>query len=589
MRPAQNRGDKMPGFRSFLIAAILLGGSLTGAPTQAAETALTHADQGRFWTGIRRHEYYTEDQGSRIMPLAWMRALRLPDGEGFLHDALARYGYLPYEAASAPDLPLGFTVAEYQGQASVGMTCAACHTRQLYIGSEALRIDGGPALADMQSFLADLDTAASAVVNDQAAFDAFAAEVLGADAGDGAKSKLRSDFTLWHYRYHTLIERSLPDPAWGPGRLDAVTMIFNRIAGLDIGEPPDYVIPENIFRADTPTRYPFLWNAAKQDFTQWPGFLKNGNDILGLVRNLGEVYGVFAEFHPQKQDGLFQLNRDYLAVNSANFDGLNHLEKLIKQIGPPKWPWEVDQSLANQGKTIFDRETGDGGCVDCHGIQTGAFRSFTHRTWKTPIQKVGTDTRECEIFRRKIPNTGVMEGADVPFITGGYIGREEDPVTLLAATILGAITQHTLSQSPILSAIEGELAEIPTPPVFRHLEDAFQTPVIPLADIPDTGCAYESRVLQGIWATAPYLHNGSVQSLAELLKPAAERKPSFPLGPDYDIEAIGLAEDQPRTDYVLHTTDCNDAGSGNSRCGHEYGIDLSDDEKKALLEYLKTL
>ncbi|MGB8900889.1 MAG: hypothetical protein WCC90_17330, partial [Methylocella sp.] len=41
------------------------------------------------------------------------------------------------------------------------------------------------------------------------------------------------------------------------------------------------------------TRYPFLWNAARQDKTQWPGFAKNGIDLLGLARNLGEVYGVF--------------------------------------------------------------------------------------------------------------------------------------------------------------------------------------------------------------------------------------------------------------------------------------------------------
>src|SRR6185437_14643879 len=101
--------------------------------------------------------------------------------------------------------------------------------------------------------------------------------------------------------------------------------------------------------------------------------------------------------------------------------------------------------------------------------------------------------------------------------------------------------------------------------------------------------AYEARVLEGIWAAAPYLHNGSVPTLSELLKPAAERVSAFRIGPAYDIVNVGLAVEQTRFDYTLETTDCSDRNSGNSRCGHEFGTTLSADEKKASLEYLKTL
>ena len=101
--------------------------------------------------------------------------------------------------------------------------------------------------------------------------------------------------------------------------------------------------------------------------------------------------------------------------------------------------------------------------------------------------------------------------------------------------------------------------------------------------------AYEARVLEGIWAAAPYLHNGSVPTLAELLKPAAERVRSFKVGPAYDLVNVGLAVQQSKFDYTLETTDCSDRNSGNSRCGHEFGTSLSAEEKKALLEYLKTL
>jgi hypothetical protein len=96
--------------------------------------------------------------------------------------------------------------------------------------------------------------------------------------------------------------------------------------------------------------------------------------------------------------------------------------------------------------------------------------------------------------------------------------------------------------------------------------------------------------MQGIWAAAPYLHNGSVPTLAELLKPASERIKSFKIGPAYDTVNVGLAVEQSEFNYTLTTTDCTDRNSGNSRCGHEYGTtQLTPAEKKALLEYLKTL
>jgi hypothetical protein len=106
---------------------------------------------------------------------------------------------------------------------------------------------------------------------------------------------------------------------------------------------------------------------------------------------------------------------------------------------------------------------------------------------------------------------------------------------------------------------------------------------------PTTQYVYEARVMEGIWAAAPYLHNGSVPTLNELLKPVAERVAAFKVGPAYDTENIGLASGQTKFDYELTTTDCGDRNSGNSRCGHEFGTQLSAEEKKALLEYLKTL
>ena len=99
---------------------------------------------------------------------------------------------------------------------------------------------------------------------------------------------------------------------------------------------------------------------------------------------------------------------------------------------------------------------------------------------------------------------------------------------------------------------------------------------------------YESRVLRGIWATAPYLHNGSVPTLEDLLTPGANRPSSFALGRRYDLARVGLAADQG-PGAPTRTTTCEERDSGNSRCGHDYGVNLTAAEKAALLEYLKTL
>ena len=183
------------------------------------------------------------------------------------------------------------------------MTCSACHTRQITAEGKSYRIDGGPAIVDFQSFLTDLDAAVGQVLGSDAAFNSFAATVLllaTPDADDVAA--LRQDVNAWYLRFHTLMTRALPTPGWGPARLDAVGMIFNRLTGLDLGPPPSFLIADNIQKADAPVRYPFLWNAPIQDQTQWTGFADNGSDVLALSRNLGEVFGVFGVFEPKHDD-----------------------------------------------------------------------------------------------------------------------------------------------------------------------------------------------------------------------------------------------------------------------------------------------
>lgn len=575
---------------SFVSGAVLAFLLPAVAPAQTV-----FVEQGPDWTASLRSQFYTQDQGSRIMPIIWMRALKAPDGNPFLHDALARYGYLPMPERADADLPVGFTTNGTGSETAIGMTCAACHTREIDVSGTAYRVDGGPAMVDFQAFLRDLDDAVLMVLNDEGAWDDFATAVLGQGAGESDIKALRAKLEIWSNRYHTLVDRSLPDPAWAPGRLDAVTMIFNRLTGLDIGPlADDGIIADNIKVADAPARYPFLWNAAIHDYTQWPGFAANGNDLLGLSRNLGEVYGVFGEFRPVEKRGIL-FDNDYISQNSANWDGLKELEDWIGDIGAPEWSWELDQDLAMDGKAIFELPTAEGGCVECHGKKKGEFRSFKHETLATPIKAVGTDERECQILETTV-DTGTLEGAKIPLV-GTPLGKEARAFDVLALSVLGAIIQHAtdfLSEEDrqIISGLEAEL-EGNFGDAFSDLEKAFpitqKDGSFPTVAAADPGCAYEARVLEGIWAAAPYLHNGWVPTLTDLLKKPADRPMSYVPGPAYDIEAVGLAKQQTMFDQTVTLTGCDDVTSGNSNCGHTFGTDLSEDQKQALIEYLKSI
>jgi len=543
------------------IVSVLAIGSIF-SPIQAASIKL---DQGSDWTELRRRQFYSVDQGSRLIKYKWLQALRQDNGEPFLADSLSRYGYLP-NSASPNKLPIGFQVNE---DGWLGITCSACHTRQIEVDGTQYRVDGGPTLADFQHFLTDLDQAMARTLADPVEFREAAKRVRGADVDPSEIAGLKARVTDWYVPYHEQMTRSLPNPPWGPGRLDAVSMIFNRLSGLDIGPSPTFMIPENMVMADAPTRYPFLWNASRQDTTQWPGFAANGDDLFALLRNQGEVIGVFANFHPLPgKKGV-----DYKTINSTDFKGLDKAEELIKKIGPPKWPWSVDQSLAKSGKPLYDKYCGAG----CHEIKKGSFRILNpfSPTWATPIQNVGTDVREYKVLSREV-SSGVLAGEEIPFLH--KLGARDTAFNVLQQAVYGSL----MSSNVWLSGINDGLSLVSKiGNVLGIIGQGFQPKL-------DVG-AYEARVLEGVWAAAPYLHNGSVPTLAELLKPANERVTKFKIGPAYDVVNIGLAIEQPSTDQFLNTTDCSQLDSGASHCGHEFGTNLSADEKKALLEYLKTL
>jgi hypothetical protein len=98
---------------------------------------------------------------------------------------------------------------------------------------------------------------------------------------------------------------------------------------------------------------------------------------------------------------------------------------------------------------------------------------------------------------------------------------------------------------------------------------------------------YANMPLDGVWLRAPYLHNGSVPTLRDLLLPPEERPTAFYRGYDvYDLEALGFVSAGPEAEREGFRFETSQRGNGNQ--GHVYGAGLSEQEVDALLEYLKT-
>lgn len=104
---------------------------------------------------------------------------------------------------------------------------------------------------------------------------------------------------------------------------------------------------------------------------------------------------------------------------------------------------------------------------------------------------------------------------------------------------------------------------------------------------------YKARPLNGIWATAPYLHNGSVPNLDELFQPSAQRSKSFSIGVrTFDPVRVGYLTDVAGFPKFNVNDSNGNPIAGNSNAGHEgdqYGTSLSPDQRRQLIEYLKSL
>jgi hypothetical protein len=272
-------------------------------------------------------------------------------------------------------------------------------------------------------------------------------------------------------------------PDWGPGRVDT----FN----------PYKTVQFHFSMATDPsvgaTDLPSIWNQKPREGLRlhWDG----NNDSLP-ERDKSAALG--AGVTPPTID-LKSLQR----IENWLIDGLK----------PPPFPYAIDEGLAAQGATIYQKA-----CAQCHDFGKDAGKV-------TPIEEIGTDRGRLDSFDYNL-------ASNMNLLYTGYAWR------------------------------------------FTHFRKTN---------------GYANMPLDGVWLRAPYLHNGSVPTLRELLDPPAERPKTFYRGYDvYDRVKGGfvssVAEENGKHYFLYDTT-----LPGNANGGHLYGTQLSASEKDALVEYLKKL
>ncbi|MEO8383145.1 MAG: di-heme-cytochrome C peroxidase [Acidobacteriota bacterium] len=542
-----------------------------------------------------RQWFYTTPQGSKLILYSWAMALELPNSETRWSATLDRFGFIPNATSNVN--PDGLPVGVVRDDDHLGLTCAACHTGQLEYGGQAYRIDGGPTDADLYGFLADLGAAVNATATSGVSspkFLRFAKAVLGDGDGPQARAQLYATLRSYNTYLTQFVKNSTPKVTWGPARTDAFGMIFNRVTSIDLK------IPGNNRKPDAPVSYPFLWDTSWHNKVQWNGVAPNSFAVERLARNVGEVLGVFAEIDIKAPTWI---PLKFWYPSSAKRLNQLDLEDRLADLRSPQWPASfppLDAAKVSRGQAVYT-----GQCLSCHALATpGKHQNVT----LTALNVVNTDPQMTVASANRTARTGVLEGVKSFLIFGPRLGATALAGTVTLNATVGAIlspvsldTEGSTTPTPGANADTGDAdrallrsqlldgpgtSKTDRPPSREDLETSLKAIAAQRQDDATTSAVfYKARPLDGIWATGPYLHNGSVPSLWDLLQPPASRPRTFYVGSrEFDPVNVGMKPAQTPGAFLLDT-----AIVGNGNGGHVWGTTLSDEDRWAVIEYLKSL
>lgn len=595
--------------RKFLPAVMvifLFVNACVSLPDSQPVDRVVHLDQNWQDPSIANYFHHTS-QGTRILPRDWFMALEQPELSFFgdpsmFHETeyLSRFGFIPDTEKTPynPDgLPLGFAVDDQfvdpmtnKKSPVVGLTCAACHTGELHVVKDgkrlAVRIEGGPAMMDPGLFQDALSKAIAYTYYVPGRFDRFARKVLkehySEENAEQLHATLKNIIEAGKKMNAVNDELHLYDVKGGFSRTDALGRILNVVFGEQLNVA-------NLAPASAPVNFPFIWDASWFDWVQY-----NGSIHQPMVRNAGEALGVRAPADFKQREALYK--------STVRVDNLAKMERWLagdpkiplSGLSSPKWPENIlgtiDRDLAKRGEALYKQEGVD--CQGCHLPPMDQIR----KEWQNPsspywtrrygppllrlvlknVDYIKTDRTLLENFNnRKVVQPDALQDAPgfIPIKKGMGMGLA------LGDVVENVVNRWYDDQQP------------PTPAAVRKEMNGDRKNLI------RAPMGYKARPLNGVWATAPFLHNGSVPNLYELLSPVDERSKTFFLGSkEFDPVKIGFST-QPLTDGFEFDV----SSKGNFNSGHEFNGDgkelgngvigrkLSHDERMALIEYLKTL
>ncbi len=622
-------------------------------------SSIKYLEQG--WKPADSMWFYSTTQGSDLLPYDFFLALeKAGSPELFRSDEnLNYYRYLPQKATlSNPDaLPVGFVKDTYKGKDFLGFTCAACHTGQVNYKGTGIRIDGGPAGTDMDTFLKDMATAVWAARMDTGGVQArFVRKVM--DRGHYSSEKdVISDLQTYAQRLSMYNVINHSEVSYGYARLDAFGRIYNRVlehvvTQKELKEQLDLTVADlksetltqkevdsitqqqaggilndtrrdhlvlrlsqalplkalvklsdKIFNhPDAPVSYPFLWDIPQHDYVQWNGIGVNAG--LGpMGRNTGEVIGVFGTLDWAEEPGTSVasflsgqgIHSTHISFKSSiNVHNLGLIENRLKLLQSPQWPEDIlgkiDPERKARGERLFARY--------CEGCHANIQRDDPKRRVVAHMERlsdIGTDEKMATNAATYNGWSGILRNQYVAAGPGDILINEKAPVAaiLTKATLSVVATPEDKNYARrfyqwAYDLTLGYLSNQIKPSLRNGVYDP-DTSAAPYASLK----AYKARSLNGIWATAPYLHNGSVPTLYDLLLPKKRdtdpkdgeyRPDQFQVGSrEFDPDKVGLRSGG----YNGFTFDTS--RRSNSNAGHSYGTELDKEKRLDLLEYLKTL
>ena len=519
------------------------------------------SEQG--WTPEERNYWHYISAGQAFAPLRWLTALERSDSRSKLMDQgyLESIGFLFDEKTkeNPNHLPIGFAVAKEDPSVNgmVGFTCATCHTTQLKHKDKAIRIDGGVSLLDLVTFFREYR---KTLVKTYAEPDKWARFSTSArkstkQTDQELKDEVKRFLDSGNWAAKDLAPVYKNSVASGPSRLDALNGIGNLVFGTTLK------VGSNFHALSAPASIPFLWDIWRFDWMHYNSSFSQpmAQNVLQVLGANGWTNFIDAKGNPNPAPAKWD--------SSANIKALESTDVAFRKLKAPEWPANLfgayDLVKASKGEKLFESQ-----CASCHGPKANPAplnQKAQLAVTNVPIEAIGTDP----IYAQKFAS----QTFDIEKLSG-------ETKRVSGAQALAYVTEMVKNRAYDKLNYTKEQ---------RNIANGNGRDNVMKGDL-----VYRARTLNGVWSSAPYLHNGSVPTIYELLSPVSERSAKFWLGTfDYDPEKLGFVN-KPITGGFLFDT----SKPGNGNQGHEFsdkktsgviGRKLSHAERMELIEYLKSM